>query len=448
MIGETYSYKNIWRIAYPIIIGNLAQDLLTVVDTAFVGQLGEIPLAAAAIGSIFYLAIVMLGWGFALGVQILIARKLGEGNLKDIQKIVNHSFLVLLLLTSSIFIALHFYSHQLFGSMLQSADVTRESLKFLDIRIYGIFAAFMNMNFRAFYIGIAKTKIISITTVIMALVNFVLDYFLIFGKGPFPNMGIEGAALASVIAEFVALFIFIYYTGQNAESKKLIGVGKPSFEVPLFKTIFRISTPTMLQHFVSFSAWFIFFLFVEKMGETPLAISNIIRSIYLLILVPIFGFASATNTLVSYSIGKGESTWMVPIIKKALGLSFVFIGVLASITLLFSTEILHLYTSDDIIIEKALPALYVILAASFTLAFGIILFQAVAGTGRTNISLVIEIVVICFYLSGVYALTHFGNTRIEVVWLLEFLYGLGLGITSILYLKAVPIKIFKGTKNQ
>ena len=139
---------------------------------------------------------------------------------------------------------------------------------------------------------------------------------------------------------------------------------------------------------------------------------------------------------------------MVPIIKKALGLSFVFIGVLASITLLFSTEILHLYTSDDIIIEKALPALYVILAASFTLAFGIILFQAVAGTGRTNISLVIEIVVICFYLSGVYALTHFGNTRIEVVWLLEFLYGLGLGITSILYLKAVPIKIFKGTKNQ
>ncbi len=440
MMGDTYSYKNIWRIAFPIIIGNLAQDLLTVVDTAFVGQLGEVPLAAAAIGGIFYLALVMLGWGFALGVQILIARRLGEGNLNDIRKIVNHSFMVLLFLACFIFFILQNYSHQIFGSILQSEDVTRESLKFLDYRIYGLFAAFINMNFRAFYIGIAKTKIISITTIIMASVNLILDYMLIFGKGPFPHMGIEGAALASVIAEFSATIIFMIYASQNAESRKLINFKIFPFEGSLFSTIFRIATPTMLQHFVSFSAWFIFFLFVEKMGETPLAISNIVRSIYLLILVPIFGFASATNTLVSYSIGRGESYMMAGIIKKTLGLSFIFIGILASIALLFPEEILYLYSSDSIIIEKALPALYVVLAASFSIAFGIIMFQAVAGTGRTNISLFIEIGVISLYLSGVYLLTHYSNTRIEVVWLLEFLYGIGLGVISLMYLRLNLLK--------
>ena len=87
------TYKRIWNVAYPIILGSIAQNLINFTDTAFLGRVGEVALGAGALGGIFYLAIIMLGLGFGTGAQIIIARRFGEKQLKQIGSVVDHSLI-------------------------------------------------------------------------------------------------------------------------------------------------------------------------------------------------------------------------------------------------------------------------------------------------------------------------------------------------------------------
>ena len=87
----TIKYREIWKIAYPIILGSVVQNIISVTDTAFLGRVGEVELGASAIGGVFYLTLIMLGFGFSIGTQIIVARRLGENKHSEIGKIVEHS---------------------------------------------------------------------------------------------------------------------------------------------------------------------------------------------------------------------------------------------------------------------------------------------------------------------------------------------------------------------
>jgi len=294
-MDKDISYRRIWLIAYPIILGSVAQNLINFTDTAFLGRVGEVALGAGALGGIFYLAVFMLGMGFGMGEQIIVARRYGEKKLKAIGGVVDHSFLFLLGLAVAAFVVLRFGSVEILHYGVKSRIIYAGTMEFLDYRAFGIFAAFVNVGFRSFYVGMGRTKVITYTTVFLALVNMILDYLLIFGKAGLPRMGIAGAALASVIAEFSAMVYFMIYTAVYI---RFADYALFLFEKLHWKKMYRIlrvSFPTMIQEFISLSVWFVFFLFVEKIGKSSLAVSNIIRSVYVLLMIPIWGFATAAR---------------------------------------------------------------------------------------------------------------------------------------------------------
>ncbi|MFH1322176.1 MAG: MATE family efflux transporter [Bacteroidota bacterium] len=195
------SYKQIWHITYPIILGSVAQNIVYVVDTAFLGRVSEVALGAAAIAGLFYVAIFMLGMGFGTGAQIIIARKNGENDYAGIGKVVDHSFYFLFVFAFVLFLLIKFASPVFLEQIVSSNDVYNATAEYLDYRAWGIFFALINVTFRAFYIGIASTKVLIWSTAVMATVNVLLDYCLIFGNWGFPEMGIGGAAIASVVSE-------------------------------------------------------------------------------------------------------------------------------------------------------------------------------------------------------------------------------------------------------
>lgn len=432
---NTVSYRKIWNIAYPIILGSVAQNIITVTDTAFLGRLGEIALGAAAIGGIFYLAVFMLGWGLGVGAQIIIARRDGEKNQHQIGSIVEHSQFIFFFLSIIIFSFIQYFISNHLSIILDSEEVFIESSKFLKIRSFGIFFAFINVSFRALYIGIANTKIITWSTIGMAVINISLDYILIFGKLGFNAMGIEGAALASVIAEVTASIIFIVYTFIKLDLSKYQLFKFQRIKLKLIGNILTISFPMMLQNFISLSGWFIFFLLVEKIGETSLAISNIIRSLYLILMIPIWGFASSANTLVSFVIGQGNHDQVMNTLFKIIKLCTVLVGIIVSAAVFFPEELLRIYTNDLELIQQSIKPFYVVCGSAFTIAVGFNLFSGVSGTGKTNISLYIEIIIILFYLLGTYFLVEKMNANISQVWAMEYYYGISLTVFSIIYLK-------------
>lgn len=429
------SNKTIWYIALPIVFGNLAQTLISLTDTAFLGRVSPVALGASMMAGIYYYVYSTLAWGFAIGIQIIVARRLGEGRLERIGVVFEHGLLFVLLLSTGLFLILHFFTADLLGSIIKSPNIYAAAMQYMDYRHYGIIFVCFNFLFRALYIGLSNTKIIGFSTVLMAIVNIFLDYVLIFGHLGFPEMGIGGAALASVCAEISAFVFFIVYTVVKLPLKTYSLFVFHKLEGWLMKAILKIAFPTMFQKLFSFGTWFIFFALVEHMGEEPIAVSGIVRSIYMLITIPVFAFGATANTLVSRLIGENRLTEVVPTVFKTFKLSFIAILPVIFICIVSPHLILSVYTDDIQLANASVPSLYIICMAAVTMSFGMAFFEAVSGTGNTAKALMLESVVLVVYAFSTWFFASYIGTHVEWVWTSEITYGASIGLVALLYMK-------------
>ncbi len=429
-------YRKIWSVSYPILLSLIAQNAVNVTDTAFLGRVGEVELGASAIGGLFYISLFMLGYGFSIGGQILIARRNGEKNYQEIGKITNNSLYFLMAMGLLLFTLISLFAPAALRLLITSDDIFRASTDFLKYRIYGIFFAFGNVLLRSFYIGTTKTRVLTYNSLILAGANVFLDYCLIFGNFGFPEMGIKGAAIASAISEALSAIFFFVYTFKVVDLRKynLFRFNQIDFEV--IKKTFNISVFVMIQMFLSLAGWFIFFMIIEKMGERPLAVSNIIRSIYIVLMIPVFAFGSTTNSLVSNLIGEGKSNKVITIVKKIVLLNFLSSLFLVLLIVFIPRLVISVYTTNTGLITDTVPALYVIMVALSVFSFASILFNAVSGTARTEVALLIETVTIFLYLIFTYFLGVKLQLPVHYVWLSEIVYFILMGGMSFLYLRS------------
>ena len=428
------SNKEIWSIALPIMLGNMAQTVINFTDTAFLGHLGVIALGASMLAGLFYFVFTTIATGFAIGIQIIIARRFGEGNYGRIGIIFEHGSLFVLILGSILFSILYFFSDQLLYLLIDSQNIYDASIEYIKYRRYGIIFVCFNFLYRALYIGISNTRVITYSTIIMAVVNILLDYCLIFGNLGFPEMGIGGAALASFCAE-VSAFVFFTVYSYITLTKKDYGMFKiHKLESELMGRILRVATPTMIQKLFSFSVWFIFFILIEKMGETATGISSIVRSVYMILITPCFAFATTTNTVVSRIIGEGHSDQVFNTILKILKNCLLCTIPIMVLVAVFPMQIVRIYTDDINLAQLVIPSIYVICAGTIFQGIGNAYFEAVSGTGNTTAALYLEAVILVIYIAFIWAMTHL-TTHVHWVWTAEILYGALLGIFCYIYMK-------------
>lgn len=426
--------KEIWSIALPIMLGNLAQTIINFTDTAFLGRLGVIALGASMLAGLFYFVFTTIATGFAIGIQIIIARRFGEGNHKRIGVIFEHGSLFVFLLGLILFSILYFFSDFLLLKLIDSPNIYEASLEYIKFRQFGIIFVCFNFLYRGLYVGISNTKVITYSTIIMAVVNIVLDYCLIFGNFCFPEMGIGGAALASFCAEVSAFVFFTIYSYITLRKKDYGMFQIHPLESELMKRILKLATPTMVQKLFSFGIWFIFFILIEKMGETATGISSIVRSIYMILITPCFAFATTTNTLVSRTIGEGHSDQVFSTISKILKnciLCTVPIIILISI---FPEQVARIYTDDIELARLVIPSVYVICIGTIFQGIGNAYFEAVSGTGNTSAALYLEAAILIIYVAFVWLISNLTN-NVQWVWTAEILYGVLLGIVCFIYMK-------------
>ncbi len=416
-------------------ISLVAQNIVNVTDTAFLGHVGAIELGASAIGGLFYITLFMVAYGFTTGVQILIARRHGEKEYAAIGSIFDNSFYFLGVLTLVITLLIVLFGAHILKPFIASEAVFHASTVFLKYRIFGLFFASSALLFRSFYTGIAFTKYISISAAIMACLNVVLAYGLIFGNLGFPKMGIAGAGLASSISEACALLFFFAITARRAHlaKYKLFTFVKPDFTI--IKSTLDVSLYVMIQFVLSHAVWLGFFLLIEKMGENSLAVSNIIRSIYMLLMIPAWAMSSATSSIVSNAIGEGFSKQVIPIVNKVLVFSMGIMLVIAILAAFVPHFMISIYTSDTRLQEASVASYYIILGAVFLFSATIVLFSGVLGTGNTRSGLAIELFTLSLYLILAWLLAVKLHVPIEVVWLCEYMYAIVLGTLSWIYLR-------------
>ena len=412
----------------------MAQTIINFTDTAFLGHLGVVALGASMLAGLFYFVFTTVAAGFAVGVQIIIARRFGEKNYGRVGVIFQHGSLFVLVLGCLLLSVLYLFSDHLLLWLIDSQNIYEASLDYIKYRQFGIIFVCFNFLYRALYVGISTTKVITYSTIIMAIVNICLDYCLIFGNWGFPKMGVAGAALASFAAEISAFVFFSVYSYVTLQGKSFGMYKLHGIEPELMSRILKISTPTMVQKLLSFGVWFIFFVLIEKMGETATGISSITRSIYMILITPCFAFSTTTNTLVSRVIGEGHSDQVFSTVGKVLKNCLLCTIPIVAIVAIFPVNIASIYTDDLNFAHLVVPSIIVICSGTIFQGIGNAYFEAVSGTGNTSAALYLEAVVLVAYVIFIVAMTNLAS-NVEWVWMAEILYGVLLAIFCSLYMK-------------
>ena len=170
-------YLTIWQIAAPIMLGSLANAVINFTDVAFVARLGEPQLAASALGGLFYFIGVMIGFGFGTGIQILIARRNGEGRNEEVSKVFDNGLLLTVGLSAVMILVLYSFLPWIVSMFVSENAVADYCSDYLETRCWSLMFMMVLTALRSFYTGIAYTRIISYSTFLMMglnIVNFLL----------------------------------------------------------------------------------------------------------------------------------------------------------------------------------------------------------------------------------------------------------------------------------
>lgn len=428
-----YTNKQILQITFPVLISLLMEHLIGLTDTAYLGRVGEVELGASALAGVYYLVIYMLGFGFSIGAQVLIARRNGEREYARIGEVFTQGTLFLLLLAALLFLFSRLYTPVVLGGLIGSERVMQAAVSYMDWRAYGFFFSFIAVMFRAFYVGTTHTKILTANSVVMVLTNIILNYLLIFGRCGLPAMGIAGAGLASSISEAVSVLFFVGYTWLKVDHRRYGLFRFTRIDFRMLKQILSVSVWVMVQHGIAFCGWFIFFIAVEHLGERPLAITNIVRSISAFLFMFVNAFASTNSSLVSNLIGAGQSDAVLPLCRRMIRLCYAFVLPLGLLLALFPSLVVRIYTDDPGLVAACIPSLWVLLSSYLVAVPAFIFFFSVSGTGNTRMALLIDMVSILVYVLYTLWIVRVMRADIAVCWTTEYVYSLMI-LSSFFYL--------------
>ena len=437
-MSSSTSYGRIFSISAPIMLGRAAQNIIALTDSVFLYHVGEDDFASIGLASVFYLIVAAIGFGFSRGGQIMIARRIGEGKPEEVGRTFYAMLYYELALAVVMFLFMQYGCYYFFQFFVDSDVIFHKSLEYIEHRSWGVFFSYAGVAVIALFTGIARTWFILVDAIILAAINIGLDYALVFGNWGFPEMGIAGAGVASSVAEAVAFVIFIIYIALDKKSRGYRLFRMPQIDVDLIKRQFNLSSPMVMQALVGLGSWLVFFGIVENLGERELAITNLVRMVYLVLSIPTWGFSTGINTLVSNFIGQQKRQAVLPIIWKTAKFSWFITMLLLIPFLMFPHEILYpLLGSDQSgLIGDAQPIFYVLAGILTVFSIGGVYFNGLAGAGATYYGFKIQLAAAVGYLIYIYVEVNILEAGLAWAWAAEMFYWLAIFFFSIWYLKS------------
>lgn len=430
------SNRQIIALAGPICLALILPQINHMTNAAFLGHLGEFPLAVNGIAGLYYLVMHMIAYGMNNGMQVLFARRAGEQNFAGMGRYFANGFaLAVVFSLFSILITLLF-APMFFASSLHDGAIRDAATSFIRIRIWGLpFLMLMGLC-NSLYIGTGNTKLLVITSVFQELLNIALDYGLIYGKMGLPELGLNGAAYASIMAEVMGCSVaFIMLAALKFNKKyQLFARLKPDWTA--IKSILSVSAPLILQFLFSIGSWLVFFIFIEHLGQRPLAISNMMRSIFGLFGIFTWALSATCNTMVSNLIGQGRESEVLRTVKRIALFAFACaVGVCLLINI-FPYQLMGIYTSDVQLITESIPSIRVCTCVTLLSAAAAVTFNGVTGTGNTRINLLIEFAAVTVYLVYCVFVIERWRSPLHWAWGAEFFYWTTMGLMALWYLSS------------
>lgn len=429
------SDRQIFSIALPITLSILVPQINILVNSIFLGRLSAEALGNAGVTAVFYLIFAVAGNGFNNSMQTIFARYAGMDKPDAFNKVLFHGLGIALLFSLFAMLVTWTAASPLLHFFSDSSQIPEEAA-FLHIRICGLPFLYIFQVCNAFLIASLNSRLLILGSLSQALINIFFDYALIFGHFGFPAMGFLGAAWASVISECGAAAVVIAVLIFSGLVKKYRLFDLLRYDAGMARVIASISSPLILQYVISVGFWLVFFLLIEVKGTHAKAISNTMRSVMGLAGIFCWSLCGSVNVMVSNLIGQGRPNEIMKLTFRIALWSGGICSFLILLLNLFPEVFFRLFSAEEAFVTEGVSVLRVVSAGMIMMSIANIWLNAITGTGKTKMNLLIEISAVILYMIYTWYLLKWHYVSLALAWSNELFYWSWILLFSYLYMKS------------
>ncbi len=419
-IPESHRRKQILTISIPIIGGMVSQNILNLVDAAMVGHLGSAAMAAVGISSFLNFMAVALFMGIATGVQVIVARRVGQKRESEAAVPLNGSILLNLVFALPASILLYLSVPTFITYLIEDPEVVTQAQPYMEMRLAGITAIAINFCFRGFWSGIKQTHYYMWVLIVMHALNIILNYTLIFGNFGFPALGVLGAGMGTTISMILGSICHFVLCLKKGHQYGFMH-GLPSMQS--IKDMVRLSIPASLQQLFFAAGFTMLFWIIGKVSTDSLAAANIITNLTLVAILPCIAFGMSASTLVSEALGRKDPddafqwAWDVSVI------AMLVVAIIGVPLLLLPEPILALFLVEQGALQVATVPLQLVAIGLPFEALGMVMMSSLMGAGATKVTMRVSMgMQWLLFLPMAWILGPMLGYGLTAIWLAQMLY--------------------------
>jgi putative MATE family efflux protein len=374
--------RAILLLAIPMVLEMVLESLFAVVDVFWVGRLGADAVATVGLTESLLSLVFAVGLGLSLSTTAMVARRIGEKDREGAAVAGVQAIVLGLGVSLAIGLPCFFLAPRLLQLMGASPQVVTVGSGYARIALGGSGAILMLFLNNAIFRGAGDAAIAMRLLWVSKIINLVLDPCLIFGWGPFPKLGVTGAALATFTGRSIGVLYQFYRLLRGSERIRIL-TGQLRVDFSVLLRLVRVSLTGILQFAIAHTSWIGLVRIVSIFGSAALAGYTIAIRIVIFVILPSWGLSNAAATLVGQNLGAKQPERAETSVWRTGFYNMIFLGVIGVLFIVFAEPIVRLFTIDPQVIPLAASCLRIVSYGNIGYAYGMVMLQAFNGAGDT-----------------------------------------------------------------
>lgn len=398
----------------PIMFSMLVQALYNIVDSIFVAQINENALTAVSLAFPVQNLMISVGVGTAIGVNALLSMRLGQKNQEAVNATAMNGLFLSLCSYLAFVLAGIFFIHPYLAGQTSDAEILRFGKSYLYIVVFGSFGVFGEIMFERLLQATGSTMFTMVSQLVGALSNIILDPLFIFGIGPFPKMGIAGAAFATVLGPFFGMLIaLVLNLTNNHDIQFHFRSFRPSGEI--IGQIYNVGVPSVLLNSLTSVTIYFFNRILAGFSTTAIAVYGVLFKMNSFIYLPVIGLNNGVVPIIAYNYGAEHKTRLMQTIINATLIAVIIMTAGMLLFEIFPARFLRLFNASEAMIAIGVPAMRIISTSFIGAAVAISLGSIFQGFSSASYSMITSFArQLLVLLPSAYFLSKTGN--VNNVW--------------------------------
>ncbi len=407
--------KLLLNMSLPIMFSMLVQAFYNIADSIFVARISEGALTAMSIAFPVQTLMISFGIGTAIGVNALLAMRLGQKDFNAVNKIAVNGFFLAVCTFVFFCIFCFFGLNAYVCSQTSDTQIIEFSNDYLNIILYGAIGLFLGIMSDRILQATGRTFFTMITQLVGAVTNIIFDPILIFGIGPFPELGMKGAAIATILGQILAFFLSVFFNMKyNKEIKFKFKNFKP--DGLIIRQIYKIAIPAILMQSINSFTTYGMNMILKKFTDTAIAVYGVYFKLNSIFFMPLFGLTTGMIPIVSYNFGARNRQRIIKTIKTTLCIAVIIMLAGISVFELIPEELLRMFKASDNMMSMGKASLRIIAPSFIGAAIAITFSASFQAMGKAVYSMIISFIrQFVILLPVAYALSFTGD--VNKVWL-------------------------------